>query len=491
MTKIEVDGHKTNQQSVVHLGNRTYGIVSEQQTNEKKLVIRGEHGDFVGEEISAGLLCDLTPENAAALRSRLSWLIPSPLGTQTSFGFGDRLGWATPGHIAALRVTELDNELAPVLAQQSVRENDRIGRTPQQVLDNAMWGVMQTGWRRPWGADADHVTEISHLGPFIRAGYTFFTIDPGHHVDNDAQTDSFETLRMKAVDQPWEALQTTLEEVIGRYRDQKIGLDEMPLLFSEETLLRALVKYSRAIAHTKNIAQNLTAQMAGPSFDLEMSIDETEAPTSVHEHFFIANELRRLEINFVSLAPRFVGKFQKGVDYLGDLKMFETDFAKHVAVMKHFGSYKLSIHTGSDKFSLYPIIAGLSQGWVHVKTAGTSYLEALRVIAHRNRSLFRRILAFARTRFEIDRKTYFLDAKLSNVPRGEAVKDENLPEILEHFDTRQMLHVTFGSILDKFNQELAEFFSAHEGDYERALEQHFSRHLAPFGQLERAGDLAQ
>jgi hypothetical protein len=128
---------------------------------------------------------------------------------------------------------------------------------------------------------------------------------------------------------------------------------------------------------------------------------------------------------------------------------------------------------------------------VHVKTAGTSYLEALRVIAQRDQELFRRILSFARTRFEIDRKTYFLDAKLSKVPRGEEVNDENLPELLEHFDSRQVLHVTFGSIIDKFNQELTEFVSTHEEDYERALEQHFSRHLTPLGRLETAGGLTQ
>jgi hypothetical protein len=486
---MELEGYKTIQQSVVKSGQTTYGMVAEQQTNTKKLVVQGDQAGFVGEQAGGELMCDLTPENAMALRSRLPWLNPAPLGTQTSFGFGDRLGTATPGHIAALRVTELQNEIAPVLAQQSVRENDRTGRTPQQVVDDAMWGALETGWRRPWGADADHVKEISHLAPFVGAGYTFFTLDPSDHVDNDAQTDSLDTLRSKAADLPWEALQTTLEAVSERYRDPKPLLNEITLQFSEETLLRALVKYGRAIAHTKDISQHLTAQMAGRPFDLEMSVDETDTPTSVYEHFFIASELNRLNVDFVSLAPRFVGKFQKGVDYLGDLDAFEADFEKHVAVMKHFGSYKLSIHTGSDKFSLYPITARLSQGWVHVKTAGTSYLEALRVIAQSNQDLFRRILAVARARFEHDRKTYFLDAKLSKMPGGESVNDENLPVFLEQFDSRQVLHVTFGSILDDFNPEFAEFISAHESEYERVLERHFSRHLAPFSRTETAEGL--
>ncbi len=110
-------------------------------------------------------------------------------------------------------------------------------------------------------------------------------------------------------------------------------------------------------------------------------------------------------------------------------------------------------------------------------------------MAQKDPGLFRRILAFARTRFETDRKTYFLDARLSKVPGGEEVNDEDLPALLDHFDSRQVLHVTFGSILDAFSREFSGFVCDHEVDYARALEAHFSRHLAPFGRLETAGGL--
>jgi hypothetical protein len=94
-----------------------------------------------------------------------------------------------------------------------------------------------------------------------------------------------------------------------------------------------------------------------------VSVDETENPTSVAEHIYIAGELGRLGVRWVSLAPRFVGEFEKGVDYIGDIELFEKEFARHAAVAKRLGPYKLSLHSGSDKFSIYPITARL-KSWL-------------------------------------------------------------------------------------------------------------------------------
>jgi hypothetical protein len=220
--------------------------------------------------------------------------------------------------------------------------------------------------------------------------------------------------------------------------------------------------------------------MQGGRYDLEISVDETDTPTSIYEHFLIANELLARNIPVASVAPRFVGKFQKGVDYMGDIALFEAELAKHAAIMNHFGSYKLSIHTGSDKFSIYPIIARHAHGHVHVKTAGTSYLEALRLVAEYDPPLFRSMLDHARGHFEHDRKTYFLDAQLSKVPAGAAVPDADLPELLNQFDARQVLHVAFGSILDGYGEPLRALIAAHEQAFRAGLERHFTRHLQPF-----------
>ena len=447
---------------------------------QKRLLVQGDASGFAGELRDELLVCELSPANAAALRSRLAWLNPVPLGRQTSFGFGDRLGSATPGHIASLRTADPDHFIAPIFAQQSVRENTRTGRTPQEVLDDAMWGIFQEGWQEPWGADADHIKGTADLPPFIAAGYTFYTIDPSDYVDNEAQTDSLDTLRQKADLLPWGEMGTTYDALQMQYCTGTLLAGELPLKFDEETFLRAVVKYGPAVLHTAVIAAVLDKEMTGKGYDLEMSVDETDTPTSIHEHYFIASELRRRGIPVVSLAPRFVGKFQKGVDYMGDIDEFDLELARHMAILHYFDRYKISIHTGSDKFSIYGTINDQAQGYVHVKTAGTSYLEALRVVACQDPALFRQMLDLAHQNFEKDRKSYYVDCDPQKVPAGSELGDGDLPDLLEQFDARQLLHVTFGSILDAYGDELAIFITEHESDYRTGLETHFARHLQPF-----------
>jgi len=480
MTHFSFPQGKIYSDSIIIQSETIYGLAKLTASGEKRLLVQGDVNGFTGAERDESLAYRLTAENAAELRGRLPWLNPVPLGRQTSFGFGDRLGSATPGHIASLRAAMQNKPIAPIFAQQSVRENTRTGRTPQEVLDDAMWGVFQEGWREPWGADADHVKEVADLTPFVAAGYTFYTIDPSDYVDNDAQTDGLETLQQKASRLSWEKLGSSYETMMTLYCAEPLSLDDLTLIFNEETFLQALVKYGRAILHTADIATALDEQMAGQGYDLEMSVDETDTPTSIHEHYFIANELHLRGIPVVSLAPRFVGKFQKGVDYMGDVDEFETELVKHMAILHHFNSYKISVHTGSDKFSIYGIINDHAQGYAHVKTAGTSYLEALRVIGRQNPPLFRKMLDLAHQRFQKERKTYYLDCQPDEVPISEQLTDDQLPDLLEQFDSRQLLHVTFGSILDVYGDDLHAFITDYEGNYRAGLERHFARHLRPF-----------
>ena len=436
------------------------------------LLVDGDTAGFRGHVAEGALLCPLTAENGAALRARLSWLSPQPLGTQTSAGFGDRLGIATPGHIAAVAGTGV----APILAQQSVRENERTGRTPQSVLDDAMWGVFACDWREAWGADADHMKTLEHIQPFVDAGYTFFTIDPSDHVDDAADSDDMATLAAKVQRLDWQTLDSSAAEAVERYQ-KRFVLDDRELRFDETVLYRALAKYGNAVAHAVRMAWHLQAQLGGDGFDLEMSVDETQTTTSLHEHFYIVSELRRLGVRCVSIAPRFVGRFEKGVDYIGDLGELEQNIAGHAAIMRHFGGYKLSLHTGSDKFGVYPIAMKHTGGLVHLKTAGTSYLEALRVVARCDTAFFREILQLARDRYTEDRKTYHVSAEMGQVPAGETLDDGQLAGLLDRFDARQVLHVTFGSVLDVFGGRLREALKAHEAAYRDGLKAHFGRHL--------------
>lgn len=485
MTQLSFEQGMIYPDSITYHQDTTYALAKLTDSGEKRLIVLGDIHGFVGAENGEMLVCRLTTVNASTLRSRLPWLNPVPLGRQTSFGFGDRLGSATPGHIASLRAAILDRPIAPIFAQQSGRENTRTERTPQGVLDDAMWGVFQEGWREPWGADADHVKEVDGLGPFVAAGYTFYTIDPSDYVDNEAQSDSLETLRQKAQGLQWTQLGETYEAMFERYCTKPLALTGLTLMFDEALFLRALAKYGQSILHTAAIARSLNEQMAGQGYDLEMSVDETDTPTSIHEHYFIANELIRRDIPMVSLAPRFVGKFQKGVDYIGDIPEFEAKLTQHVAILHHFDRYKLSIHTGSDKFSIYGIINEQAHGFAHVKTAGTSYLEVLRVVAVKDPALFYQVLDLAHERFQTDRKTYFIDCQPEKVPASALLADDQLPDLLEDFDARQLLHVTFGSILDVYGDKLDTFISDHEAEYRAGLGKHFARHLRPFAKQRR------
>jgi hypothetical protein len=443
----------------------------------KVLCIAGDTTGFEGEDVDQVRICPLTPANAAALRDRLPWLRPQPLGLKKSAGCGDRLGLATPGHLRAVRRA---GTMAPIVAQQSMRENARTGRTPQDVIDDAMWGVFQEGWQEPWGADADHLKTPADVDLCVAAGYSFYTVDPGDHVDNEAHTAPLAILTDKVHALPWADLRDSPTGLHERYLGQRFEVEDLNLEFDEESLARAAAKYGRAIAHTAKMYRHLAAAMGNRTFEFEISVDETETPTSPLEHYFVASELRRLGVQWVSLAPRYIGRFEKGVDYIGDLDAFDAELAKHAAIARVLGPYKLSIHSGSDKFSVYPIFAGQAGDLVHLKTAGTSYLEALRAIAQVDPGFFREILSLALDRYDADRATYHVSAEKANVATPAELADDQLASVLDQFDGREVLHVTFGSVLDQYGARLIETLDANEEAYYAALVAHFDKHFAPF-----------
>ena len=437
---------------------------------------RTEHGD------KQLVLGPLSHANAVALRAALSWLVPHPLGLHTSAGCGDRLGLATPGHVRAARDVP---GIAMIFAQQSIREMVRTGRSPDEVMDDATWGIFQEGWQDGVGADADHLKNPDDIDRCIAAGFTFYTIDPGDHVDSAADTAGEATLRQRFAALPWSDLETSPQALTAAYAGRRFEAEEHTWLLDEATVVRAAVKYGRAVAHATRMYRHLTAHFGSATpapFELEVSVDETETPTTHAEHIFIASELRRLGVQWISLAPRYIGRFEKGVDYIGDLAAFESDFAGHAAIARALGPYKLSLHSGSDKFSIYGIAARHARGLIHLKTAGTSYLEALRATAGFDPVLFREIMAFAISRYDTDRASYHVSAELGKVPAPETLADASLAGVLDQFDARQVLHVTFGSVLTSergYKERLFAGLAAHEEAHYAALERHFERHLDP------------
>lgn len=442
-------------------------------------------GDSMATEQVAIRQCPLTHENATVVRDLFDFARPKLLGIDSSFGFGDRLGLANPAHLRAVAGTRFK----VVLAQQSIRELQRTQRTPDEVMDTATWAVLQEGYKEGFGADADHLKTFEDIDRMVNAGFTFFTIDPSAYVANEADALSAQELEARAQTLPWERLQISFADFIACYQDKTFRVaNYFTLQPDREAIRRALVKYGGVIAHTADMYHYLKERYPQHPAEFEVSVDETESVTSPFEHFLVANELKRLGVELVSLAPRFVGEFEKGIDFKGDLERFKREYLKHIQIAEHLGPYKLSIHSGSDKFSVYEAIGALGKGSVHVKTAGTSYLEALRTIAKVQPDLFREILDFARAHYETEKATYHVSAQLSNVPAASACSDAQLLELFNQNDARQVLHVTFGKVLTATNESGEYLFRdrilaclrEHEDVHYDYLVRHFRRHLRPF-----------
>ncbi|MEM9913996.1 MAG: tagaturonate epimerase family protein [Planctomycetota bacterium] len=408
---------------------------------------------------------------------------PTALNLQPTFGFGDRLGGATPGHIAALR--HAGGDIRAIFAQQSIREMARTNREPHQVMQDAADALAAADYEQPWGSDADHLKTQLDVDRMMQAGFTFFTIDPSDHVDQQADNYSAEQVRERYRRREW----------VNEYADQVVDLpDGNTLTLDPDGLERAAVKYAAAIDHAIKLGLHIqrAAEQMGRKCEIELSVDETSQPTKLLEHYVIADQLRRAGVGLVSLAPRFIGELEKGIDFIGDVAAFEASVAQHAAIAQKLGPYKLSLHSGSDKLSIYPAFAQATSGLFHVKTAGTSYLEALRVVARRDETLFRRIVSFSRDRYEIDRATYHVHATLNDAPPEADVADikELESHYLELWDEvepgkgftkpgRQILHCTFGSVVTEadLGPGLSACLHRHPDTYLELLDEHFGRHL--------------
>ena len=426
---------------------------------------------------------ELNHNNAVLIREVFPFTVPKVIGYVDSFGFGDRLGIANPAHIRAVE----DSHMVPILAQQSMRELERTKRSPEEVIDAATWAVFQEGYTKGYGADADHLKTTQDIDTMISAGFTMFTFDPSAYVINEA-IEMNENQLVEAA-KNIESGDLNLNDVLSRYQNQTYRLDEnVSFEVTRHEILRAFVKYGGVIKHTVNMYRHLKEKYGSISTEVELSIDETDIPTSPFEHLFIANELKRQDVILVSLAPRFIGSFEKGIDYKGDINEFICEYKQHLSIAKMFGGYKISIHSGSDKFKLYDAIGKIKSGSVHIKTAGTSYLEALRTIAIVEPKLIREILEFARKHYEQEKNSYHVSADLSKVPLASECNDAELRNLFDREDARQVFHVTFGKVLTIQNEKGQYIFrdrilmclEHNEELHYQNLIKHFKRHLAPF-----------
>jgi hypothetical protein len=464
IVKIGVSEHRAE--------NATFSLCSVDGRRRLRIQGPGKAGRGFSGEFGAGgdFFCPLDPGNAVRLRQVLPFTAPSPLGGQdVSFGVGDRLGLAGPGHLRALS----RYRAAPVLAQQSVRELELMERDYPAVIDAATWAVLQEGYKGPWGADGDHLKTEEYVRAALRSGFTMITADVSEHIHQE-----YLDLPAGELREAYVALPPHYRERIEKeYLKETLALDTgREVSFNEEVLARTALVYCEAVEHAQRLYSS--GQKVKSDFDFELSMDETVTPTSPEAHAFVALEGQKAGIRVSSLAPRFLGEFQKGIDYIGDPLAFERSLSVHAALARALG-HRLSVHSGSDKFSVFPAVGRQTRMRFHIKTSGTSWLEALRVLAAREPALYRELHARALRGCAAARAYYHVTPDLEAIPDIRNLSDQQLPELLEKKDSRQLVHITYGEIL-RDSTFKAQFFASverHLDSYWAALENHIGRHL--------------
>lgn len=468
--------------------NEDAGFFITRDNSSKVLVVCGEHslyGEFDGTETiidgTKTKVCELSNGNCNILRRIFPYTNPtSHKGASITLGLGDRLGVASPGHLRLLK----NKGVFPVIAQQSIRELNLTKRTYDDVLSAASWAVFQEGYKNGFGADGDHLKTIDEVRMALDCGFTMITLDCSEYIDNSAAGLFGYELEKQYLELPPADRQLLESKYLGNCFRLSDGTE---IAFDFEGFRRTVLIYLKAIRFTIKIYTEVI-KSCGREIDFEMSIDETLTSTLPESHFFVASELVNSGVDITSLAPRFCGEFQKGIDYRGDVNQFSREFAIHVKVAEHFG-YKISVHSGSDKFSVFPIIGRLADGRYHLKTAGTNWLEALRVIAGKNPQLFRKIYIYAKENVHEAKKYYHIDASTENMPCIETLNDNELEATLDMDDCRQILHITYGLVLQArdegdrliFREELYHTLMLYENEYYIVLERHIGRHLERLG----------
>jgi tagaturonate epimerase len=285
-----------------------------------------------------------------------------------SLGVGDRFAHQAKAQLrACMMAAEQGLEIVPVW-NKSNREHMIVGSKPASVPTAAIEAVKELAWTKPWHVDADHIN-VNNVDGFL-ASSDFFTLDVADYIGKPAKAED-------------------VAAFVARHPEllKKIELPgiEKPIEISAETLKAIANKYLFAAQEAGRIYRHIEAAKGKGKFITEVSMDETDTPQVPAELLVILAALADEGVPAQTIAPKFTGRFNKGVDYVGDPAQFEVEFRSDVAVIAHavkaYGlpeELKLSIHSGSDKFSIYPAINRALRDFgagVHVKTAGTTWLE--------------------------------------------------------------------------------------------------------------------
>lgn len=405
-----------------------------------------------------------------------------------SFGVGDRFAHQAKAQLRAIQLTaERGVEVSPVW-NKSNREHLIIGSEPGSVMAAAQKAARELGWKKPYHVDADHIT-LATFNRFIAAS-DYYTLDVAEAIGQppaDAEVESF-LARHPELLRPI--------ELPGQSR---------PIRMTREIAVRFARKYLLAARAAGQIYRAVAAARVGAPFVTEVSMDETESPQQPEELLLILAALADERVPLQTIAPKFSGRFNKGVDYVGDVPRFESQFRADLAVIAHaVNSYdlpenlKLSVHSGSDKFSLYaPIRRALRDtgAGLHLKTAGTTWLEELLGLAEASSEalhLAKRIYAESFAHREELCAPYLavIDISAEKLPEPREVArwtaaqycealrhEQSCPEFNPSF--RQLLHVGY-KIAAQMGQTYLEMLEACEEQIARNVTANlFERHLKP------------
>lgn len=285
-----------------------------------------------------------------------------------SFGIGDRFEHQGEAQLRAMqKAREKGIQVIPVW-NKSNREHNIVHSEPVGTRKEADSAVQILGWTDPYLVDADHIN-LTNVDRFI-ATSDFFTLDVAAYINKPASPESVMAFKKSCAG-------------LGSRVDVP-GLDE-PILITDELLDTIAAKFLAAVQEAGKIYRKIESAKGKGNFVTEVSMDEVDTPQTPQDMFFILKMIADLGIPAQTIAPKFTGRFNKGVDYVGDVDQFTREFEQDILVIdyavKNFGlpaNLKLSVHSGSDKFTIYPVMASLirkhNKG-LHVKTAGTTWLE--------------------------------------------------------------------------------------------------------------------
>ena len=405
-----------------------------------------------------------------------------------TFGVGDRFAHQASAQLRAFEQLAGDGvEVTPVW-NKSNREHTFVGSQPQSVYDAAKAAVERSGWDRAWHVDADHI-QLATVEPFLSCS-DFFTIDVADSIGKAAT----ETDIAAFVDRH--------PELIGT-----LSLDGLssPLEVTKHDVERVAKQYLLAVREAGDIYRHIETAKGADNVIAEVSMDETDAPQTPPELLVILAAIADEEIPVQTIAPKFTGRFNKGVDYVGDLDQFKREFNDDVAVIDHAvktyglpGTLKLSVHSGSDKFSLYPIIRECLQktgAGLHLKTAGTTWLEEIIGLAEAGGDgldLAKEIYAYALQNVKEFCAPYasVIDIDESQLPGADAVGGWDGPRMAsairhiqdnENFNAhmRQLLHVSF-KVAAKHGDRYTDLLKANEEIVGAEVTKNiYDRHLKP------------